>query len=77
MLAEILNQLPRDLAAPIVIAQHIDEGYVAGLAKWLADQTTLPVEVAVIRQRTSCRPRLFGRIAAASSGSVRPAIAVR
>ena len=47
MLAEILNQLPRDLAAPIVIAQHIDEGYVAGLAKWLGDQTTLPVEVAV------------------------------
>lgn len=47
VLAEILNQLPRDLAAPIVISQHIDEGYVAGLAKWLADHTTLPVEVAV------------------------------
>jgi two-component system response regulator WspF len=39
--------LPRDLAAPIVIAQHIDAAYVAGLAKWLADQTTLPVEVAI------------------------------
>ena len=47
VLAEILNQLPRDLTAPIVIAQHIDEGYVTGLAKWLGDQTTLPVEVAV------------------------------
>ena len=47
VLAEILNQLPSDLTAPIVIAQHIDEGYVTGLAKWLADQTKLPVEVAV------------------------------
>jgi two-component system response regulator WspF len=47
VLAEILNQLPRDLAAPILIAQHIDEGYVTGLAKWLGDHTTLPVEVAV------------------------------
>ena len=46
-LGEILNLLPRDLAAPIIIAQHIDEGYVTGLAKWLADQTKLPVEVAV------------------------------
>ena len=46
VLAEILNQLPQDVAAPIIIAQHIDEGYVAGLAKWLADHTTLPVEVA-------------------------------
>ena len=47
VLSEILNQLPHDLTAPIVIAQHIDAAYVAGLAKWLADQTTLPVEVAI------------------------------
>ena len=47
VLAEILNKLPHSLAAPILIAQHIDEGYVAGLAKWLGDHTTLPVEVAV------------------------------
>jgi two-component system, chemotaxis family, response regulator WspF len=47
VLAEILNKLPSDLAAPILIAQHIDEGYVTGLAKWLGDHTSLPVEVAV------------------------------
>ena len=47
VLAEILKQLPRDLAAAVVIAQHIDAGYVPGLAKWLADQTARPVEVAV------------------------------
>lgn len=47
VLAEILSQLPRDLTVPIVVAQHIDAGYVAGLAKWLADQAKLPVEVAL------------------------------
>lgn len=47
VLAEILNQLPRDLPAAVAIAQHIDAGYVPGLAKWFADQTARPVEVAV------------------------------
>ncbi len=62
VLAEILNQLPRDLAAPILIAQHIDEGYVAGLAKWLADQTTLPVDIAL----SGVEPRA-GRVYLAAS----------
>ena len=47
VLAEILHEMPPDLNVPIVIAQHIDEGYVGGLAKWLAEHATLPVEVAV------------------------------
>jgi two-component system response regulator WspF len=46
VLGEILKQLPATLPAPIVIAQHIDDCYVSGLAKWLSDQTALSVEVA-------------------------------
>jgi thiosulfate/3-mercaptopyruvate sulfurtransferase len=37
--------MPPDLAAPIVIAQHIDEGYVGGLAKWLAEDRRLTLDV--------------------------------
>jgi two-component system response regulator WspF len=47
VLACLLQQLPRDLAAPLVIAQHVDESYASGLARWLANESALPVEIAV------------------------------
>jgi two-component system chemotaxis response regulator CheB len=34
-LLEVLGRLPADLTVPVVIAQHIAEGFVPGLASWL------------------------------------------
>ncbi len=33
-LAEILGRLPADFPAPVVLVQHVDEQFVAGLADW-------------------------------------------
>lgn len=46
-LATILERVPKDLAAAIVIVQHIDEGFAEGLASWLSDRTGFPVASAV------------------------------
>lgn len=45
-LAKLLSQLPDDFPAGIIIVQHVDEQFAAGLAAWLADQTTLQVRLA-------------------------------
>lgn len=45
-LATILSKLPENFPAPIVIVQHVDEQFVAGLAGWLNDQVRLPVRLA-------------------------------
>lgn len=45
-LATILRDLPADLPAAIVIAQHMAEGFVEGLARWLDDAAGLSVHVA-------------------------------
>jgi two-component system chemotaxis response regulator CheB len=45
-LAQILSDL-RDLCAPLLIAQHIAEGFTAGLVRWLASVTRLHVAIAV------------------------------
>ncbi len=42
-LAEILSHLPADLGAGIVIAQHVDREFSAGMASWLDDQSPLSV----------------------------------
>lgn len=44
--AEILGGLPGDLAAPVLVVQHIAPGFVAGLAGWLGQATRLGVKVA-------------------------------
>ncbi len=44
-LAQILSGL-RELGAPLLIAQHIAEGFTAGLVRWLAGVTPLQVSVA-------------------------------
>ncbi|GIW89165.1 MAG: chemotaxis response regulator protein-glutamate methylesterase 2 [Isosphaeraceae bacterium] len=44
-LATILAALPRSFPAAIVIAQHVDEAYAPGLARWLGERSPLPVEL--------------------------------
>ncbi len=45
-LAEILRTLPVDFPASVVLIQHVDEQFVAGLADWLDRQTALKVRLA-------------------------------
>lgn len=42
-LASILSQLPKDFPGAIVIIQHIDEKFIPQMAKWLGQQSELPV----------------------------------
>ncbi len=42
----ILSRLPADFPAPIVISQHIAEGFSRGMAEWLNGSTPLSVAVA-------------------------------
>ena len=46
MLATLLRDLPRDFPAAVVIVQHVDEQFAAGMATWLNQGTALPVRVA-------------------------------
>jgi two-component system response regulator WspF len=46
-LAAVLGKLPADFRAPIVIVQHVDKAFAAGMAQWLDGQTALPVRVAL------------------------------
>ncbi|MBI4379665.1 MAG: chemotaxis-specific protein-glutamate methyltransferase CheB [candidate division NC10 bacterium] len=46
VVADILAGLPHDLAAPILIVQHIAAGFTAGFAEWLAQGTRLTVKLA-------------------------------
>jgi two-component system chemotaxis response regulator CheB len=46
-LQTILSRLPTDFAVPIVIVQHMAEGFVHGFAEWLAQSSKLPVRVAI------------------------------
>lgn len=45
-LAKLLSGLPRDFPAAIVIVQHVDPQFAAGLAGWLSQLSPLPVRVA-------------------------------
>ncbi|KFE64286.1 chemotaxis protein CheB [Hyalangium minutum] len=45
-LAEILSRLPKDLPVPIVVAQHITEGFTPGMVRWLSQVTPLGVSIA-------------------------------
>ncbi|WP_233833033.1 chemotaxis response regulator protein-glutamate methylesterase [Paraburkholderia sp. ZP32-5] len=45
-LATLLGGLPRDFNAAIVIVQHVDAAFAAGMAQWLNQQSTLPVRIA-------------------------------
>jgi two-component system, chemotaxis family, response regulator WspF len=45
-LATLLGGLPKDFSAAIVIVQHVDAAFAAGMADWLNQQSALPVRIA-------------------------------
>lgn len=45
-LVNLFSQLPKDLEAAIIVVQHLDQEFSAGLAEWLNSQTPLQVRVA-------------------------------
>lgn len=45
-LARVLGSLPATLNAAVVIVQHIESEFTAGLAEWLGSQCALPVAIA-------------------------------
>ncbi len=50
-LATILAALPVDLPAPVVVVQHMADGFVEGLARWLDGVVAMPVSVALTGDR--------------------------
>ncbi len=50
-LATILSELPAGLPAAVVVVQHMAEGFVEGLARWLDGVCAIPVVVAVEGER--------------------------
>lgn len=47
----ILRRLPTDFPAPILVVQHINEGFLGGLVEWLKGTSKLAVQVAVDGER--------------------------
>jgi chemotaxis response regulator CheB len=47
VLATILRALPADFPAAVIIVQHVDEQFAAGMATWLNQATALPVRIAM------------------------------
>lgn len=45
-LQKIISQLPQDFSVPVVIVQHISEGFVKGFAEWLNESSNVPIHVA-------------------------------
>lgn len=56
VVAEILNAVAGKLDAPILIVQHISEGFVGGFALWLQHRSGIAVEVARdgVQARAGC-----------------------
>ncbi|WP_233237776.1 chemotaxis response regulator protein-glutamate methylesterase [Bordetella sp. LUAb4] len=50
-LATLLGGLPADFPAAIVLVQHVDASFAAGMASWLDEQIALPVRLAVSGER--------------------------
>jgi len=45
-LATLLQDLPTDFPAAIVVVQHVDERFVGGMVDWLNQRSALPIRVA-------------------------------
>ena len=43
---ELLRQIPADFPASIVLVQHVDEVFAAGMAQWLGSESNIPVRLA-------------------------------
>ena len=63
VLQVILTALPRDFSVPVLIVQHIAPGFTQGFADWLAQSSSLPVQVPVHGQ-----PMLPGHVYVAPDG---------
>ncbi len=63
VLQTILAALPRDFSVPVLIVQHIAPGFTQGFADWLAQSSSLPVQIAMHRQ-----PILAGHVYVAPDG---------
>jgi two-component system response regulator WspF len=50
-LAQMLGALPAEFPAAIVIVQHVDGRFAAGMAQWLSGSSILPVRVALEGER--------------------------
>jgi two-component system chemotaxis response regulator CheB len=61
---QLLKELPAELAAAVLIVQHIADGFAAGFAEWLDREVPLPVALA----REGERPQL-GRVLVAPNGA--------
>ena len=59
VLSDILRSLPSDYRIPIVVAQHIVKGFVAGMAEWLDSLSALSVRVAEEDERPTGGTVLF------------------
>jgi len=46
VIQKILAELPHDFPAPVLIVQHMAEGFIPGFAEWLGQTSSLPVHVA-------------------------------
>lgn len=43
--AEILSHLPKEFSGAVVLVQHVDQHFAAGLATWLQERCRLPVRI--------------------------------
>ncbi len=46
VLQKILSQLTKDFPVPVVVVQHIAEGFVKGFAEWLSESSGIPINIA-------------------------------
>jgi two-component system response regulator WspF len=69
-LATLLAALPTDFPAAIVIVQHVDRAFAAGMADWLNQQSTLPVRLA----ESGDRPRAGVALLAGTNDHIRIAM---
>ena len=46
VLRQILSSLPASFPVPILVVQHISDGFTAGFAEWLGDSSSLIVKIA-------------------------------
>lgn len=53
-LALLLGALPASLPVPILVAQHITEGFTAGLVRWLA--AVSPLKISIAQEGKVCMP---------------------
>ena len=49
--ADLLRGLPRPLAMPVLVVQHVSSAFVRGYAEWLSAETALPVDLARAGER--------------------------